>query len=489
MQMKRIIYSCVCIVSLTFAACKKNGSDPAKDPLTFRVEPSGTDSDYNIYISGSLVQFTNLSETSDEVNYQWRFGDGETATGYSSSHMYAGPGTYTVWLIQYRGSNAIDSSSSTVQVLATPKAIKRSQQYNSHPAWIACYGDKIYLAGWQAGVDNFYNRKEWFVTQYDTLWGERWTKTFSPDDGFIGRINITANGDLLMPVSKNIGDKRYAKLIRMDAAGNIKWTWNSAADDVLISLAAEDRQGNIIMTGSKRYPDPFYTAYVNGIAIQLDAAGNQKWTYAWPGMNTMDNCSRLVALNDGYIITGNKSGGCTLTCDSAHIAKLSTDGKIVWNTVIPWTAGSTTGWDVFTVLDQANKLRVVSSRSASHYIFDLNGKFLSSHAYAIAIDPVDVQINKSGSMLVLGDRWATNRESYLVEVKADGSNGWTHNVYKTMGYFNLAPTLRDTWSMSMAISSDNKALMTGRLVYYPAGSSIEGVTMFVTHANANGKLK
>jgi len=132
---------------------------------------------------------------------------------------------------------------------------------------------------------------------------------------------------------------------------------------------------------------------------------------------------------------------------------------------------------------------VVSTRSTSYYTFDLNGKYLGSHAYGMTIDPVDVQLNKSGSLLVLGDDWATNRGTHLLEFKADGSKGWTHNIYKTMGYFKFTTTMRETWGISLAIINDNKALMTGRLVYYRPGSSVaDGVSIFVTHANANGKL-
>lgn len=484
--MKKIIFPCLFVFSLILFACKKNGNETAKEPVQFTIAPASTDAEYNIYLPGLAVNFTNSAKNSDDLSYQWRFGDGATATDFNASHIYSGPGTYTVWLTQYRGGVAVDSASNTVQVLGTPKVIKRSSQYNSHPTWIACYGDKIYVAGWQAGVDNFYNINERFITQYDTLWREQWTKTFSPNDGAFQRVSITSNGDLLIPVMKSTGN---AKLIRMDAGGNIKWTWNSSTTDVSINIATEDKNGNIFMLGSKTYPDPFYTAYRNGYAIQLDASGKENWTYAWPGMYTMDYCARPVAVSDGYIIAGSKNGGCTPGCDSAHVAKISFDGKPLWNTVVPWAEGSGIAVNVFAVIDQLNRLQVVSARSRSYCTFDLNGKYLGSHAYGMNIDPVDVQVNKSGSLLVLGDDWGLNRGTHLLEFKADGSKGWTHNIYKTIGYFNFTTSMKDTWGISMTITNDNKALMTGRLVYYRPGSSVpDGVSIFVTHANANGKL-
>lgn len=42
------------------------------------------------------VNFTNCSEEADD--YEWNFGDGETATGAAASHIYAATGTFTVTL-------------------------------------------------------------------------------------------------------------------------------------------------------------------------------------------------------------------------------------------------------------------------------------------------------------------------------------------------------------------------------------------------------
>lgn len=480
--MQRIIYSCLFIIAFSFVACKKTGNDaPPKAPTQFKIEPNAINANAGVYFPGNTVNFKNTSDSGADVSYSWRFGDGETATGYNASHAYSLPGKYIVSLTEFRGDVAVDSSSSTVQIVALPKLIKRSEAYMTHPYWIAAYGDKIYLAGWQSGIDNFYNTKDRFLTQYDTLWREQWTKTITLSEGGFKKMSLAINGDVLIPMVN--------KLQRIDANGDVKTIWTTTATDLAIGLATEDKNGNIIMLGSKTYPDPLLTAYVNGVAILLDASGNEKWTYAWPGQGTMQYCSQLVTLNDGYIIAGNKNGPCTLTCDSIHVTRLSLDGKIVWSTIIPWNNGSSTAWDVFTLLDQSNRIQVVSSRSSSYYSFDLDGKFLGSHAYGMNIDVYAAVINKYNSLLVLGDIWSDPRQTRLLEMKADGSRGWVFDVSKSMNDWNFVQYPYDTWGLSMTLNKDNVAIMAGRYRYYVGnGTNDRTAGIFITRANAEGQL-
>jgi hypothetical protein len=266
-------------------------------------------------------------------------------------------------------------------------------------------------------------------------------------------MSVTTNGDLLIPQIKVVNNVWTSKLSRMDANGNVKWSWNTS-DSVSINVAMEDKNGNIIMMGRKLYPDPLQTAYSNGIAIKLDASGKETWRYAFPGQHTLENTSKIVSLSDGYIIAGNKNGPCTLTCDSASIAKLSLDGKLLWNTIIPWTAGSTTAWDVFAVLDQSNNVQVVSSRSTSYYTFDLNGKLLGWRLFPRSIMPSDALINKNGLLLILGDLLESNtRQTRLIGFDVNSGSSWTHDVYKTITDQGYVQNPRETWGMSMALTN------------------------------------
>ena len=64
---------------------------------------------------GSAVSF-NGSGSTGAVSYLWRFGDGSTGTGVTTTHAYADNGTYTVKLVVTNGSGVKDSSSTTATI-------------------------------------------------------------------------------------------------------------------------------------------------------------------------------------------------------------------------------------------------------------------------------------------------------------------------------------------------------------------------------------
>ena len=66
--------------------------------------------------AGDSVSFTS-SGSNTTAHYYWNFGDGTTASGYSPSHTYAGPGTYHVCQYVYiPNTNCSDSSCNTIVV-------------------------------------------------------------------------------------------------------------------------------------------------------------------------------------------------------------------------------------------------------------------------------------------------------------------------------------------------------------------------------------
>jgi PKD repeat protein len=65
---------------------------------------------------GNLFNFTNESQNSGGVTYNWEFGDGNTATGTNASHSYSADGNYTVLLIADNGSGCTDTASFEVTV-------------------------------------------------------------------------------------------------------------------------------------------------------------------------------------------------------------------------------------------------------------------------------------------------------------------------------------------------------------------------------------
>ena len=54
------------------------------------------------------------------TSYQWTFGDGESGTGASTSHIYDDSGTYEVWLMVSDNNGATDTANATIQATAVP---------------------------------------------------------------------------------------------------------------------------------------------------------------------------------------------------------------------------------------------------------------------------------------------------------------------------------------------------------------------------------
>lgn len=66
----------------------------------------------------SAINFYNYSNTvnSANVEYQWDYGDGATGAGYSGSHVYTVPGSYTVKLIASSASGCKDTATQLINV-------------------------------------------------------------------------------------------------------------------------------------------------------------------------------------------------------------------------------------------------------------------------------------------------------------------------------------------------------------------------------------
>lgn len=83
----------------SFAAAPSTG----EVPLTVSFDASGS-SDSDGHITG----------------YQWVFGDGESGSGATTSHAYADPGTYEVWLMVTDNNGATDTAITTIQAVTAP---------------------------------------------------------------------------------------------------------------------------------------------------------------------------------------------------------------------------------------------------------------------------------------------------------------------------------------------------------------------------------
>lgn len=90
------------------AGCGGNDDDGDSANLTASFTYEQADSD------SKMIIFTNTSENAD--TYLWSFGDGETSTEKSPTHVYDEAGSYTVTLIAYNEAGANKETSEQITI-------------------------------------------------------------------------------------------------------------------------------------------------------------------------------------------------------------------------------------------------------------------------------------------------------------------------------------------------------------------------------------
>ena len=99
-------------------------------PLTTVLQPAPPFPDFNLLPQNNCANganFTNLSTTSPgtdltSISFLWNFGDGQTSTSVSPTHVFANPGSYNVTLTVTNSIGCVDSITKQVTVVAPPTA-------------------------------------------------------------------------------------------------------------------------------------------------------------------------------------------------------------------------------------------------------------------------------------------------------------------------------------------------------------------------------
>jgi PKD repeat protein len=98
-----------------------SGCEEVKDPVACFTTATSSVS------VNSPVSFTNCSENAE--SYEWNFGDGNSSTGSSASHVYTIPGTYTVTLTAF-GEETDAQTSSQITVTGNNPNVPACEQQN-----------------------------------------------------------------------------------------------------------------------------------------------------------------------------------------------------------------------------------------------------------------------------------------------------------------------------------------------------------------------
>ncbi len=83
---------------------------------------------YNV--NNLSVDFTNTSQNAD--SYLWNFGDANTSSDFSPTHIYSAEGNYTVQLMATNSNNCDNTKSVNIDVITDIYSVKNNQ-YSIYP--------------------------------------------------------------------------------------------------------------------------------------------------------------------------------------------------------------------------------------------------------------------------------------------------------------------------------------------------------------------
>ncbi|MBU0766105.1 MAG: PKD domain-containing protein, partial [Bacteroidetes bacterium] len=254
-----LILPLVCFLCLS--ACKKQ---PTAD---FNVSATTV-------TAGNPVDFTNKSE--DAASYMWDFGDGQTSTAESPTHVYATAGNYTVTLTAYsEKEKKSDNAGKTIVVepdysitITTPNSLSEwNTETNYEITWthtittiafvdIQLYKSDEYLAT-LAGYEEIDSSYTWYISACRATGSDYQIKLIS----VVGSDSITAFSDYF-----TINNPRYIEITSpatgdewwIDSLWNIKWdsylTGNVTIELYKGGIYNQSIATNVAPTGSYYWP-------------------------------------------------------------------------------------------------------------------------------------------------------------------------------------------------------------------------------------------
>ena len=135
---------------------------------------------------GEPTQFTSTSQGQNIDSYQWNFGDNQTGTGETASHIYAQPGNYQVTLTVSSGNGTCtDDITQTVTVSSNPTA--------NFTATSVCQGEPTQFTSTAAG--DHISSYQWSFGDGQTGTGEAVSHTYAQPGNYPVTLNVqTSNG-------------------------------------------------------------------------------------------------------------------------------------------------------------------------------------------------------------------------------------------------------------------------------------------------------
>lgn len=294
--------------------------------------------------------------------------------------------------------------------------------------------DKGYAIAGMANTTN--TTGQLYVIKLDSVGNLEWTRAIA-DTGSEGYSIIeTSHNDLVIAGTTNQYGAGYddVYVVNLDSAGNLKWTKTigGIGDEFAYSIIQTYDKGFAITGSSASYGTGYYNVYI----VKLDSAGNVKWAETIGGTDYDVGRSIIQTFDKGLAIAG-YTASFGKGKDDMYIIKLDSAGNLKWTK----TLGDTAFDGAFSLIQTSDKGLAVAGVTYSYgagngdaYIAKLDSagnlkwtKVIGGKQYDIGYY---ITQSKDAGLVISGFTLSfdTVGSAYLIKLSSNGNLQWTRTI-------------------------------------------------------------
>jgi len=172
---------------------------------------------------------------------------------------------------------------------------------------------------------------EWpflYVIRLDSLGDSLWSRTLG-DSGYCAEataVKETPDGGFIVAGDTDIGGDCRAWLVRLDSAGNLKWTRTISTGVHLVEVTVNSDGGFTAAGSTSLYGAGLSDYYL----VRTDSLGRSLWFRTYGGANT-DGCMGMARCpNDGGYVLAGQTWSFGAGCDDAWVVRTDSLGFERW---------------------------------------------------------------------------------------------------------------------------------------------------------------